>query len=118
VKIRRIVAAVGIAGGMLMALAPPASAHDIHLFHGEDFGLIDDHEAAEVDDRECDGNIVVVEYYYTTIGGQVYGEVADTNGCDNGGARRSTRPQKIARARVCERGPGPTAGCTGWRSIT
>jgi hypothetical protein len=118
VKLGRIVTAAGVAAGLLIAVPTPASAHDILIFHGEDRGLIDNHEAATAEDRECDGNIVVTEYYYTTIGGQIYGEVADTNGCDNGEVRRSTAPQRIARARVCERGLGPTAGCTSWRNIT
>lgn len=117
-KLVRIVTATSVAVGLLVALAAPASAHDVLIFHGEDRALIDDHEAATAEDRECDGNIVVTEYYYTTIGGSIYGEVADTNGCDNGEVRRSTAPQRITRARVCERGPGPTAGCTSWRNIT
>lgn len=117
-KLGHIVTAAGVAAGLLVAVPTPASAHDMVIFHGEDRALIDNHSVATAEDYECDGNIVVTELYYTTIGGQIYAEVADTDGCDNGWATRSFAPQRIARARVCERGPGPTAGCTSWRNIT
>jgi hypothetical protein len=115
VRIGRIVIVVSIAAGLLMMLAAPASAHNLELRHEEDLGYIrENHTLAIASDLECDGNVVVVEYYYTTIGGSVYGEVVDGDGCDNGGNRRSTYPQRITRARICERGIGPYPGCGPW----
>jgi hypothetical protein len=109
----RTLLATGITAGLLMALATPASAHDINLYHGQDYGWIQTHDTAYVWDEECDGNRVFVQYQYMTIGGVATGEVYDPDGCGNDGDVRSTYPQRMTRARVCE----VNVGCAPWTTI-
>jgi hypothetical protein len=114
VKIRRLMSVSAIAVGLVMAFATPASAHDINLYHGSDYGWIETHDTAYVWDEECDGNTVFVQYRYSTIGGIVTSSVYDNNGCNNTGNVRSTYPQRMTSARICE----TNVGCSAWRSVT
>jgi hypothetical protein len=109
-KIRRIVAGVGISIALLVALAAPASAHDVHVYHEYDHGWVYSHHEVHVDDVECDGNSSYVEYYVSTIGGLVYYNLYDST-CQNLGTYRDHYPQQVTKIRICE----ANVSCGAWR---
>lgn len=107
--LRRIVAAMGIGIAALAILATPASAHDVHVYHEYDHGWVWSHHEVYVDDVECDGHSVYVEYYVSTIGGLVYYNLYD-NTCQNLGEYRNHYPQQVTKIRICETG----VSCSNW----
>jgi len=108
--IGRMTAAVAIVLALFMALASPASAHTIGLYHGADSGGVVRHNEVAVLDNECDGHRVYVQYNVSTIGGVVAYSLYDSNGCNNSGSVRNHYPQQVTRARICE----ANVGCSGW----
>lgn len=114
-SVGRVLTVAGIGVALSVAWVSPASAHSMWIFHGSDSGVVwQGHNGVSVQDKECDGNYVRIEYHVSTIGGIVPYSLTDANGCQNGESTRSHHPQRVIRARVCE----ANVSCTSWHTVS
>lgn len=106
----------GLLGVLLLALvlvavlAPPAQAHQVCQYHGNDWACVTDtHNTMVVCDVEADGNVTVVEYWSR------YGTFHRLTDGGDPGCAGDSHPNNIDRFRVCESDP---FNCQPWKSVT
>lgn len=87
-----------------VALATPASAHDVYIEQGNDRATVlrwdgRGHRVLVVNDNECDSHRVYVLYTYRGSFGAR--RITDTNGCEIGG-NDTIAPRRITAIQLCE----------------
>jgi hypothetical protein len=119
---KRTLTVLGVTAALVFAMATPASAHDVRVTQGANWGrvLYDGyyHRTITVHDGECDGHYHVARVdYYTNID-SVIRSLWDGNGCSYGdNSQFYASGVNITRFRLCEGvngGYDPTYWCTSW----
>jgi hypothetical protein len=107
--IKRATAVVAACLGLSALFAPAASAHDKTIQQGDAIVWVSNgHTVMNVYDQSCFGSHGSwAEFYYTTIGGAVFGSVSTPCGTTRS---KSTYPQRITSFRACT----PLNGCSAW----
>ncbi len=107
---RRIVAGIGMAVGMSVAAAAPASANDLWLENSGDEAFLFNYSRVIVVDHTCDG--VTARARYTAVapnGATFTGSVTDWNGCSAGSNDVFLDPWRVTAFQLCH-----GSLCTPW----
>lgn len=100
-------------GGLIVATAQPAAAHQVCRELGRNWGCVStNHQTVSVHDLECNNRYVYTRYRTTEIPGAAF-TLTDLNGCRSGGNYVSVSPYRVTAITICE---GSIDNCLPWRT--